>query len=97
MAVNFTVIVQFRQNTVRQLFAQLNAPLIECEDIQDGALSEDFVLIQRNQRAETKRRDFAQQDRVGWAIAFKHFERHNVFQGFWIFTLIDKLLFHHFA
>lgn len=50
MAGDFFIIIQLWQNAIRQLFAQLNAPLVKGEDIQDRALSEDFVLVQRNQR-----------------------------------------------
>ncbi|SUX76299.1 Uncharacterised protein [Citrobacter freundii] len=49
MAGDFVIIIQLWQNAIRQLFAQLNAPLVKGEDIQDSALSEDFVLVQRNQ------------------------------------------------
>lgn len=50
MGRNSFIIVQLWQNAVRQLFAQLNAPLVKGEDVQDRALSEDFVFVQRNQR-----------------------------------------------
>ena len=50
MAADFFIIFQLWQNTVRQLFTQFHAPLVEGEDVQDHALSKDFVLIQRNQR-----------------------------------------------
>lgn len=97
MAADRFVITQFRQNTVRQLFTQLNAPLIEGEDVQDCALREDLMLIQGNQRTQAERRDFTQQDGVGWTVAFEHFERHNVFQGGRIFTLVTVFLLYHLA
>lgn len=50
MAGNRFIVTQLWQNTVCQLFAQLNAPLVKGEDVQDGALREDFVLVQGNQR-----------------------------------------------
>lgn len=97
MAVDRFIVTQLWQNTVCQLFAQLYAPLVKGEDVQDGALSKDLVLIQRNQRAQAERGDFAQQDGVGWAVAFEHFEWHNVFQGCRIFTLVTVLLLNHLA
>lgn len=51
MAGNRFIVTQLWQNTVCQLFAQLNAPLVKGEDVQDGALREDFVLVQSDQRA----------------------------------------------
>lgn len=72
MAGDFFVITQFRQNAVSKLFTQLHAPLVEGEDVKDGALGEDFVLVERNQRAQAERSDFTQQNRVGRAVAFKH-------------------------
>lgn len=38
MGRNSFIIVQLWQNAVRQLFAQLNAPLVKGEDVQDRAL-----------------------------------------------------------
>ena len=97
MAGNRFIVTQLWQNTVCQLFAQLNAPLVKGEDVQDGALREDFVLVQSDQRAQAERRDFAQQDGVGWAVAFEHFERHHMVQGCRIFTLVTVFLLNHFA
>ena len=45
MAGNRFIITQLWQNTVCQLFTQLNAPLVKGEDVQDRALREDFVLV----------------------------------------------------
>ncbi len=95
MAAHFGTIFQLWQNTVRQLFAQLNAPLVKGEDVQDRALSEDFVLVQGNQRTQAERRDFAQQDGVRWTITFEHFERHNVLKRSRIFTLVAIFLLNH--
>lgn len=50
MAANFAAVFQLRQDAVSQLFAQLNAPLVKGEDVEDRALGEDFVLVQGNQR-----------------------------------------------
>ena len=95
MAVNRVIITQFRQDTVCQLFTQLNAPLVKGEDVQDSALSEDLMLVQGNQRTQAERRNFAQQDGVGWTVAFEHFERHNVVQRGRIFTLVAVFLLNH--
>ena len=97
MAADFFIIFQLWQNTVCQLFTQLHAPLVEGEDVQDHALSKDFVLIQRNQRPQVERSDFTQQDGVGRAVTFEHFERHHVVKRCRIFTLIAIFLLNHFA
>lgn len=55
MAADFAAVFQLRQDAVSQLFAQLNAPLVESEDVEDRALGEDFVLVQSNQRPEAER------------------------------------------
>ncbi|VEB04317.1 Uncharacterised protein [Klebsiella pneumoniae] len=55
MAANFAAVFQLRQDAVSQLFAQLNAPLVKGEDVEDRALGEDFVLVQGNQRPEAER------------------------------------------
>ncbi|SVK52092.1 Uncharacterised protein [Acinetobacter baumannii] len=52
------------------------------------------MLIQRNQTAQAERGDFTQQDRVGRAVAFKHFERRHVFDLLRGFTLRRELGFH---
>lgn len=50
MAVDRFIVTQLWQNAVCQLFAQLYAPLVKGEDVQNSALSEDFVLVEGNQR-----------------------------------------------
>lgn len=37
MAANFAAVFQLRQDAVSQLFAQLNAPLVKGEDVEDRA------------------------------------------------------------
>lgn len=80
MAANFAAVFQLRQDAVSQLFAQLNAPLVKGEDVEDRALGEDFVLVQGNQRPEAERGDLTQQDGVSRAVTFEHFERYHVLQ-----------------
>mgnify|MGYP006211454627 CR=1 FL=1 len=46
MAGDSLVVAQLRQDLVGQLFAQLNAPLVEAVDIPQHALGEDLVLVQ---------------------------------------------------
>src|SRR5690606_24206699 len=97
VAVDRFIVTQLWQNAVCQLFAQLNAPLVKGEDVQNSALSEDFVLVEGNQRTQAERRDFAQQNGVSWTVAFEHFKRHNVLQRSQIFTLVTVFLLNHRA
>jgi len=90
VAGNIFVTFQFWQDTVCQLFAQFYAPLVEGVDIEDHALSKDFVLVHRDQRTQAIRRDFTQQDGVGRTVTFEHFERCDVFNVFRFFTLIGE-------
>ncbi|VFS68993.1 Uncharacterised protein [Kluyvera cryocrescens] len=97
MAIDRFIIIQLRQDAVSQLFTQLYAPLVEGKDVQDGALSEDFVFVQCDQCTQAVRRDFTQQDGVGRTVAFEHFKRHHVVQRSRIFTLVTIFLLNHFT
>ena len=44
---------------LRELLAELDAPLVEAVDVPDDPLDEDLVLVHRDQRAERARRDLA--------------------------------------
>jgi hypothetical protein len=48
MGIDRFVVSQFRQDILGQLLAELNAPLIETENIPDHSLDENFMLIQGN-------------------------------------------------
>ena len=50
--------LQLGQNGVRQLFAELDAPLVEAVDVPDDALDEDLVLVERNEQAEREGSSF---------------------------------------
>ena len=43
---NFTLRFEFRQDCLRELFAEFHAPLIEGIDVPDDALREDFMLVE---------------------------------------------------
>jgi hypothetical protein len=42
------IVCQLGQDILGQLLAELNAPLIETENVPDYALNENFMLIQGN-------------------------------------------------
>ncbi len=48
MGIDRFVVSQFGQNILGQLLAELNAPLIETENVPDHSLGEYFMLIQGN-------------------------------------------------
>ena len=72
-AIQFPVFAaQHRQNLLRgEHLAQLHAELVERVDVPDHALREDAVLVQRDQRAQDRGREFVGEDRVAGAIAWK--------------------------
>ena len=45
MGMHGLIIFQLGENTLCELLSQLNAPLIEAEDVPDHPLHEDLVLI----------------------------------------------------
>ncbi len=55
-------------NAISQHLAQFNAPLVERIDVPDGALHENFVLVERDEPAQRIRRQAFHQDNVGRAI-----------------------------
>ena len=48
-----SVVTEFRQDLAGQLFAQLDAPLVEAEDVPDDALDEDLVFVHGDQAAQS--------------------------------------------
>ena len=75
MAADFAIIFQFRKDLTGQLFAQFNTPLVKAVDVPDNTLYKYFVLLHRYHRTQAMRGDFFKQERVGWAVTFKYFER----------------------
>ena len=59
MLIARTLRVQIVQDAIRKLLAELHAPLVEGIDIPDNALHEYLVLVQRNQFAQSTRRQFS--------------------------------------
>ena len=64
-----------RQDRLGQLLAQLDPPLVERVDVPEHTLSEDFVLIERDQPAERGRIEPAVEDRVARPVAREHLVR----------------------
>ena len=62
------------EDFVGELFAELDPPLVEAEDVPDDALGEDFVLVHRNQLTEALGRYLLYQDGVGRPVAFEDLE-----------------------
>src|SRR5687768_1130965 len=57
------------QDVVRELFAELYAPLVEGIDAPQHAEHESLVLVERDQFAEMVRVEFPQQDAVARSVA----------------------------
>ena len=69
---------QVGQNALRKDLAELNAPLVEAEDVPNDALREDLVLVERNKRTQSLRGQFITQKRVRRLVALKGLERDKV-------------------
>ncbi len=73
MALHLIGILQLRQDLTRQLFAQLDTPLIEREDIPDDALNEDLMPIQRDELTQGERGDLFDQEGIRRPVAAEPF------------------------
>src|SRR5579871_7039757 len=67
---------KFGNDALGQHLAKLHAPLIERIDVPDGALREDFVLVQSDKLAQRFGRQALGQDGIGRAVALKGTLRH---------------------
>src|SRR5262245_33830708 len=74
--------LQFGCDAVGEDFAELDAPLIERVHAPDHALDENGMLIEGDDLAECGRSEAVEQERVGRAISFKCFVRHERFGDF---------------
>ncbi len=75
----------------REHLAQLDSPLIERVDAPDDALSEDAVLVQRDERAEDVGREHLGEDHVRRAVALHHAVGHDALRGALGPHLVDGL------
>src|SRR4030095_1151895 len=64
-------VLEFRDNSLSQHFTQLNAPLVEGVDIPNCSLSENVVLVERNEFTEGFRREALGKDRVRRPVALE--------------------------
>lgn len=71
MCTRLSRVYEFRQDTARELLAQLHAPLIEAVDIPDDPLHEDLVLVQRNQAAQGMGCHLPEQEGIAGAVAIE--------------------------
>ena len=70
-------VLQLWNDPLRQLFAQLHAPLVERVDIPDHALREHRMLIERHQLAQDVRRKFFRNKHIRRPIALEDPMRHQ--------------------
>src|SRR4051812_24616285 len=64
--------LELRDDPLRELLAQLDAPLVEGVDVPDRALGEDGVLVERHQRAEGVRGEAVGEDHVRGPVPLHH-------------------------
>src|SRR5690606_22113551 len=67
---------------LRELLAELDAPLVERIDAPDRALHVDLVLVEGDQRAERLRGELLEHDRVGRPVPREALVGHEALQGF---------------
>ena len=67
----FFFALEFRDDSLGQLLAQLDSPLVERVDVPDRSLGEDAMLIERNQFTQSFGSELLGQDRVRWPVALK--------------------------
>src|SRR5580658_2745248 len=81
----------FRNDALRQKFAEFHAPLVERINVPDRALGEDAVLVKRNELAERFGRELVQKNYVGWPIAFEDAMRDEPVRRAFFFHLLGRL------
>ena len=62
-------------NALAKVLAQFDAPLIKGVNAPDGALDEDLVLVQRDQRTEVERVDAVEREDIARAVTGDHLVR----------------------
>src|SRR3954447_14597626 len=63
--------LQLRDDPLRELLAQLHAPLVEGVDLPDRPLGEDAVFVERDQPPQGRGVEPLGEDRVGWPSALE--------------------------
>ncbi len=64
-------ILEFGDDAGSKHFSEFNTPLVKRVDIPDGALDEDFMLVERDQSAQNFWREFLGQDGICRMVAFE--------------------------
>ena len=82
-------VFKFRQDLFRQDLAKFHAPLVETVDVPNDALGEDLVLVESDELAQGRRRQFFGQKGVGGPVAFESLVRDQFLRN----AFLSKLLF----
>src|SRR5437899_6072995 len=69
--------LELRDDPLRELLAELHAPLVEGIDVPNGPLREHAVLVERDQRAERLRRQPVSEDRRRRTVPLARSVRHE--------------------
>src|SRR4030095_5892519 len=77
LEIGFCIALEFRDNSLRQHFAEFNSPLIERVDIPDDALCENRVFVKSNELAQRFWCELVSKNRVRWPVGCKHAVRHE--------------------
>ena len=68
----FLLALEFRDNPLGQLLAELDTPLVKRVNVPDRSLCKNTVLVESDEFTESFRSESLGQNRVGWAIALEH-------------------------
>lgn len=66
---------EFRDDLLRELLAEFNAPLVEAVDVPDNALRKDLVFVESDQGSESLRIDRIDEEAVCRLVAFENLVR----------------------
>jgi hypothetical protein len=69
--------LKFRNDSLRQHFAQLDAPLVELVNIPDHPLRENGVFIQTDESSERFRCQLISENNVRWTVTLKNSMRYE--------------------
>src|SRR5262249_28306294 len=69
--------LELGDDALRELFPELDPPLVERIDVPDHALREDAVLVERDQRPERLRRELLREDHRRRPVALERPGRHE--------------------
>ena len=75
MVADGSSILQLREDSISELLAKLDAPLVVAVDVPDDTLDEDLVLVHGDERAKSMGSQLGHHDGVGGMVALEDLVR----------------------